>query len=67
MFENYLKWREEWDLDHLLERLKPEDYEVVYKNYQRGFMGVDKIGRPMFIDKIGTMNINEILKMERLC
>jgi hypothetical protein len=62
MFTNYLKWRQENDIDNIssfpfteLDRVK------VY--YPHGFHKTDKLGRPLYIDIMGELKIDELLKL----
>ena len=62
MLENNLKFREEQQADTLLEWYDWEMDEAMLTEYQHGFFGVDKIGRPLYIDKGGYVNIQRFLK-----
>ena len=35
----------------------------MFEHYGRGYMGVDKIGRPIYIEKTGKMNVDALWKI----
>ena len=40
----------------------PED-EAFQNEYAHAFFGVDKIGRPFYVDKAGSVHIDRLLKV----
>ncbi|KAM7258831.1 hypothetical protein ACFE04_014572 [Oxalis oulophora] len=66
MFLSYLQWREEYGVDSISQDFKFEEYEEVKKCYPHGFHGVDKCGRPVYIDRIGMVDLNALLKVTTL-
>jgi len=50
MFENFLKFREENNIDSILTDFDFPEQEKVLQAYGRGYYGVDKIGRPIYIE-----------------
>ncbi|XP_065862243.1 phosphatidylinositol/phosphatidylcholine transfer protein SFH11 [Euphorbia lathyris] len=68
MFVNYLKWRDDYKVDAIPKELKFEEYSKVKKWYPHGYHGVDKYGRPLYIERIGMVDfniINEVSSIER--
>ncbi|XAR54953.1 hypothetical protein NMG60_11030303 [Bertholletia excelsa] len=63
MFLNYLKWREEFGVDVIVKEFKFEEYMEVKKFYPHGFHGVDKHGRPLYIERIGMIDLNALLQV----
>ncbi|XP_006398448.2 phosphatidylinositol/phosphatidylcholine transfer protein SFH11 isoform X1 [Eutrema salsugineum] len=61
-FLNYLKWRVDSKVDMISKRFKFEEYGEVKKHYPHGFHKVDKSGRPIYIERIGMVDLNAFLK-----
>lgn len=40
-----------------------EEYEAVKKCYPQGFHGVDKFGRPLYIERIGMIDLTNLLNV----
>ncbi|CAI9095822.1 OLC1v1031845C2 [Oldenlandia corymbosa var. corymbosa] len=62
MFLNYLKWREEFGVEALIKEFQFEEFREVKECYPHGFHGVDRYGRPVYIDRIGMVDINRLLE-----
>ncbi|KAL9246830.1 hypothetical protein vseg_020321 [Gypsophila vaccaria] len=62
-FLKYLKWREEFGVDTIFKEFKFDEYQEVQKYYPHGFHGVDKFGRPIYIERMGMLNIEALLKV----
>jgi hypothetical protein len=62
MFEEFIKFRKEYDVDNLL-NWNGENEAEYSKYYPRGYVGCDKIGRPIFVDRCGLLKVSEILKL----
>ncbi|KAJ8555615.1 hypothetical protein K7X08_013111 [Anisodus acutangulus] len=63
MYLNYLKWREEFHVDEISEELNFEEFNEVKRCYPHGFHGVDRYGRPVYIERIGRVNQNRLLEV----
>ncbi|KAL7182770.1 hypothetical protein ACSBR1_041448 [Camellia fascicularis] len=63
MFLQYLKWREEFEVDTIVKEFKFEEYKEVKKCYPHGFHGVDKYGRPLYIERVGMVDLNAFLQI----
>ncbi|XP_055819458.1 phosphatidylinositol/phosphatidylcholine transfer protein SFH11 [Solanum dulcamara] len=63
MYLNYLKWREEFHVDEISKELKFEEFNEVKKCYPHGFHGVDRYGRPIYIERIGRVNLSRLLEV----
>ena len=62
MFTNFVKWRKEGDIDNIKNVSFPEiDQIKVY--YPHGFHKTDKLGRPIYIEVLGSLNIDELFKI----
>ncbi|KAH6799897.1 Sec14p-like phosphatidylinositol transfer family protein, partial [Perilla frutescens var. hirtella] len=63
MFVQYIKWREELRVDRMLQEFKFEECEEVKKCYPHGFHGVDRYGRPVYIERIGMVDLDMFLRV----
>ncbi|XP_049377116.1 phosphatidylinositol/phosphatidylcholine transfer protein SFH11 [Solanum stenotomum] len=63
MYLNYLKWREEFHVDEISKEFKFEEFNEVKQCYPHGFHGVDRYGRPIYIDRIGMVNLTRLLEV----
>ncbi|XP_020259667.1 phosphatidylinositol/phosphatidylcholine transfer protein SFH11 isoform X1 [Asparagus officinalis] len=63
MFLNMMKWREEKGVDAIAKDFTYEEYEAVKKCYPHGFHGVDKYGRPLYIERIGMVDLTSLLNI----
>ncbi|XP_024457189.2 phosphatidylinositol/phosphatidylcholine transfer protein SFH11 isoform X3 [Populus trichocarpa] len=61
-YVNYLKWREEYGVDAIPKELKFEEHAEVKKCYPHGYHGVDRYGRPIYIERIGMVDINSLVQ-----
>ncbi|XP_057787049.1 phosphatidylinositol/phosphatidylcholine transfer protein SFH11 isoform X2 [Salvia miltiorrhiza] len=63
MFVQYVKWREEMRIDTILQEFKFEEYQEVRKCYPHGYHGVDRYGRPVYIERIGMIDLDKFLRV----
>ncbi|XP_057740806.1 phosphatidylinositol/phosphatidylcholine transfer protein SFH11 isoform X3 [Arachis stenosperma] len=63
VFLNYLKWHEEFGVDMLLKEFKYPEYTEVKKCYPQGYHGVDRHGRPVYIERLGMVDLNKLLQV----
>jgi len=62
MFSNTLKWRKEVNLDQIFE-YEFNELPLVKKYYPHGFHKIDKLGRPIYFEISGDLDIEELLKV----
>ncbi|KAH9607132.1 hypothetical protein KSS87_005060 [Heliosperma pusillum] len=62
-FLKYLKWREEYGVDAIFKEFKFDEYQQVQKHYPHGFHGVDRFGRPVYIERMGMLDIDALLRV----
>lgn len=63
MFLNYLKWREEYGVDMIGKEFSFDEYSEVKRCYPHGFHGVDRYGRPVYIERVGMVDVNALLQI----
>ncbi|CAA6663299.1 unnamed protein product [Spirodela intermedia] len=63
MYLKMLMWREDCGVDVIGKDFKYEEYDEVKKCYPHGFHGVDKYGRPLYIERIGLVDLSALLKV----
>ena len=63
MWENYSKFREENDMDDILDTFDFPEQEEVLKYYMKGYFGVDKIGRPLYVDRSGLIKVDKLMQV----
>ncbi|XP_020534279.1 phosphatidylinositol/phosphatidylcholine transfer protein SFH11 isoform X2 [Jatropha curcas] len=62
MYANYLKWREDYRVDAIPKEFKFEELAEVKRCYPHGYHGVDRSGRPIYIERIGMVDLNALLQ-----
>lgn len=59
-FVRLLQWT---DLFEILQEFKFEEYSEVKKCYPHGYHDVDRYGRPIYIERIGMVDLNSLLQV----
>jgi len=62
MFNKYMQWRQEFGTDHILEFSFPEVVEM-RKFYPHGHHKTDKSGRPIYIERLGQLKIQDLFQI----
>ncbi|KAJ0986966.1 hypothetical protein J5N97_005322 [Dioscorea zingiberensis] len=66
MWVEMLRWRKEFGTDTILEDFEYEELEEVLQNYPQCYHGVDKGGRPVYIEKIGAIDHAKLMRITTL-
>ncbi|KAF5199164.1 Phosphatidylinositol/phosphatidylcholine transfer protein [Thalictrum thalictroides] len=63
MYLKMLKWREDFGVDAISKEFKFEECTEVKRCYPHGFHGVDRYGRPLYIERIGMVDLSRLLQV----
>ncbi|XWS49739.1 hypothetical protein CRYUN_Cryun12cG0028700 [Craigia yunnanensis] len=66
MFLNYLKWRKNYRVDAIQKEFKFIELAEVKKCYPHGFHSVDRSGRPVYIERVGMVDLYALLQVTSL-
>jgi len=60
MFAEYHKWRSEYGVEKLKNEFSFPEYPIVKKFYPRYYHKTDKLGRPVYIEVLGELDVKQL-------
>ncbi|TPX57783.1 hypothetical protein PhCBS80983_g03595 [Powellomyces hirtus] len=63
MWTEYITWRKEFGADEILQTFDFPEYPVVKKFYPRFYHKIDKLGRPIYFEQLGGVDVKQLFQV----